>query len=694
MGIKIGTQLLAPEGYFRLEKGCTYYFLKSDAGTKEALLVQFVVRPPRAIQTKDGKTKQVTPPPFPLLVKMSREQFEFGVLKNAIVVAEHQSTMPPWHGPLEGRNLLELEEHRRQPKRSHAERINAKLEQLYPLIRNAQEILRLENPDAELNRQARACSPKQNETKFRLGFYLFLVFGCNRNVLYYRIHRIGHWDRRDGNRAKLGAPSPYKGKGHGYNVSTEMREKIEYGYTEITKKKAAPITTIYQRTMTSVFKCKEITGSKGYKEYHHPNGEPFPRINQFRYHINQLIGKDHIRRKLIGKNKDRNEHLPSLGKFTESISNLLEKCEADGFYFEEVLVGYVDRESLPPFCMVRVRDYASGAIIGIGFAQNAERSSAYRMAYFCAAIDKVKFCALFGITIEPHQWIMIGVPLFLILDRGPGSSLDALAKEMEFKPAFRELSPSYSGQSKAVIESSHPKSVNNNDAPSHWQSDLTPIEMAKREIYRVLRDNDSINISERITPDLIDHVTQITPNGLWNALDKLGRNDGHNMSFSDAVRNFLTQVPVKIENDGIYLHRQRYDSDALRQTNLLNRVAEGQDVTIKAYVLDACVRHIWIEVDGNIIELDLQFALSAGSSVYFVSLARIKQIEDSLKEHESSLIEHRNVAASSAEKSFKENTGKDWDGGSRRSGRPKRGTPKARREAREADDMMRGRERS
>ncbi len=179
---------------------------------------------------------------------------------------------------------------------------------------------------------------------------------------------------------------------------------------------------------------------------------------------------------------------------------------------------------------------------------------------------------------------------------------------------------------------------------------------------------------------------------MWNALDERGRNDGYQLSFDDAVRSFLTVIKVTVQGDGIYLYGQRYDSDALRSTGLLDRVARSQRIEINAYLLEACVRHIWIEENGRIIELDLQVAIRVGNEVLYLSLSQLKEIDRLRKIDNASFKEHRNAVGSDIRERFEDNTGQKWDSGSRRSGRPKRGTQTARKEAIEADAIMRGRD--
>lgn len=688
MSIRIGTQLIAPAGFHALEKGQTYYFLRSDSAMQRVLLVQFILRQPTQVHRKDG-IRNVTQEPAPILSTLGREHFEDAILNGKIVAAPKQSSMPPWLEPLAGINLAMIDECRPQSKMSHSDRIDRKLLHIYPLVQLADDVFRREDPERFINQYARQCTPPQKESRIRLWLYSYLLFGRNRFALHYPIHRIGHWDRKEAKCVKLGAPSPYRGKEHGTNVNNAMKQKIHDGYLRFASL-GTPMTQIYQSTMRKIFDCIVRPDSTNRFRFIHPNGEPLPTFNQFVYHVKKEFGQQQVQQNLIGRMRARNEVYPSAGRFTESVANLLEKAESDGYYFEEVPKGFVDGHPLPLLCMVRMRDVTSGAIVGIGFSQNAERASAYRSTLFCAAIDKVKFCRLFGIEIQAEEWPMIGISPFHITDRGPGAASDAVAREIVFRPLMHELAPSNSGQSKATIESSHPKTVSNKESPSHWQSNLTPLDMARREIFRVLKDNDTMDISSRLTPDLVGRIRKPSPISLWNILDTVGRNDGIHMSFNDAVRNYLKKVPVKAKSDGIYLHGQRYDSGALRSTDLLQRISKAQSVELSAYLLEACLRHIWIEVNGEVVELDMQLALRTGTDVTHISLDQLVEMERLRREDNHFFKEHCLAKACEVEQRFAAITGQEWNSGSRRKGRPKRGTSSARQEAREADGILHG----
>ena len=692
-GICIGTQLEAPQGYGVLEAGMTYHFLRSSSKTERVLLLLFVVREPKAVIYKSEKrpNRMVTPTPLPMLIGMERQAFEDGVRAGKITKVKHQSTMPPWLAQLEGLNLHSLDEFRKKPSRSHSDRMEEKVEAIFPLTQKFDEVLDAEDPDRVINAHARACIPKRNETRLRLWFYVYMLFGRNRFALHYPIRSIGRWSREKTTpKSKWGAPHKYKGKEHGHNTSPAMRALILKGY----RREAGlgiTMTSIYNKSMLKDFGCRwrEVhRGKLTHQELWHPQGKPFPRKGVFVYYVIKEITSGQVQMNMYGYVRARSKILPPAGAFTEQVWNLMQKVERDAFAVGDLARGLIEGSPLPPLYVVRKRDTASGLITGIGFSQGGESASAYRMAQFCEAIDKVRFFALFGLELSPGRWPSIGVAALDIQDRGAGSTPDSFSRIAVYKPVVSESPPSHAGQSKAVIESSNPKTCTTDEAPGFSASDLRTFELIRRELFRVLKDNDTFFVADRIPPHLADRVARATPLAVWNAWDEIGRNDALQMSFEDAVRAYLTKTKAKLTREGVVLNSMLFRSDALDQAGARKLVSGKQTIDVDVYVLDACLRHIWIDVKGHLIELDLTLKVPVGNEVLLMSFEEVKQFESFCRERDSFHDEHCAAVTIQIYQEFKEATGRDWDAGSRVKGRAKRGTAVARQEAAEAKSAM------
>jgi hypothetical protein len=161
---------------------------------------------------------------------MPREAFEHGVRFGRIKPGV-RTTMPPWLDGLEGLNLANETDRKRGAKTSHQDRIDQKLFAISGLVQAGTDLLDIEDIEGRINQHARSLKPRQNETRLRLWYFTYLLFGRNRNALHYPTHKIGNWDRlKHPSVVKRGAPG-YGGAGHGYNTTAKMHDCIIKSYT-------------------------------------------------------------------------------------------------------------------------------------------------------------------------------------------------------------------------------------------------------------------------------------------------------------------------------------------------------------------------------------------------------------------------------------------------------------------------------
>lgn len=192
-----------------------------------------------------------------------------------------------------------------------------------------------------------------------------------------------------------------------------------------------------------------------------------------------------------------------------------------------------------------------------------------------------------------------------------------------------------------------------------------------------------MDMSERMTPEWDRLMIQPSPIGIWTHLDLLYRTCAQLMSIEDAVRTFLTPVKLTVCEDGIWFKQQKYDSDLLRQTGIVDKVAKGQRIEIDGYVLDMCVRHIWASVDRQIIQVDARLPILDDGEQLYLSLAELTEREEVRNKTASEFRDHQKAAEMQAMQMFQEQTGYEWDQGTRKTGSPKRNAPTARRESAE-----------
>ncbi len=666
--MRIGTQIVAPNGFRQLAKDVVYYFLKSDAANLRVLLVHFFVA------DRFEKSKAT-------IIEIGRSLFEMATDKKLIIEVPVQSSLPPWLLDMEGIDLPRRDIARAGAKVLHATRIENRLLHLTPHVKNLNLILSAENPATEINRCALLCSPPQQETRFRLQFLSYVCFSCDPWALLPPFHRAGKWKRYDHPDVKFGAPSISFGSGYGHPSTEVMAEKCIASYIRYAKL-GVSMTDIYTTMMDEVFKCKQLELDSGMMIYVHPKGEPFPTYWQFRYRVLQRFGVEEVQLTLYGRVRHRTRLAPSKGRFSEEIANLYEKVEADGYFTKERPRGYIEGSSLKPLCVVCSIDGLTGMKLGIGFSFGAERSTAYRMMLFSMSVPKAYFCMLFGIPYREGEWASEGLPPHFAVDRGPGARR-TLIEEFEKRLPIREIAPSWSGQSKATIESSNPRKIKTEGQPTYFQSKLTPVQLAKKEIIRLLRYNHTTDVSDRMDPDGDLAFVPPTPAGLWSFYDKRGRNDAHPMSINEAVRTFLTPIELSLRDDGVWLEGRRFTSTQLEESGVLSKAARSNEPVpkVRGYMLDLCVRHVWVEIDDRLLLVDARLRTRNSDDLLWTSFEELRQWSEAMRKTKSRLSVHKLATTTKYKQVFKEATGMTWHSDVRRSGKAKRGATERQEEA-------------
>jgi hypothetical protein len=653
----IGTRITAPNGLGSLPKDVPHHFLINHAATERVLLARF-----------DWRGKGA---PKAIVIALDRADFEAAAGQGEIRPTEQQPTMPPWLTALEGENLGRRDGERNRSKQSHAARIERRLLLISRAIEDLPKILASDDVTQTLNRYAREASPPQNEARFRLWVLTYVCFGRNIWSLLPPFHLAGKWDRKRLAPKKMGAPSLAYGKGHGYGMSEEMAKLCDRAYSKFMEI-GKPMKDIYEEGMRKVFGCAPVMLPSKRMVYSHPLGKPFPSLRQFRYQIEKSFGKTVVQKNRFGSVRHRNRLAPTIGSYSEDIANLMEKVEADGYSTDERPKGYLEGSVLEPICVVTGRDLLAGMKLGIGFSFGAELGAAYRMMLFCMAVPKDYFFRLWGLTFDLHDWPSQGLPPHYKVDLGPGSSLNLV--EEDAKPAIRNLVEAWSGQSKATVESSHPRKAMLEGQPTYFETSYTPVELCRREITKLVTYNHTADMSDRmeIDPQLASVLP--TPNEIWNHYDARGRNSGLPMSIDNAVRSFLTPRTFKCTKAGVFWNGLRYDSKELRECGLLEKIARagGREVPIQGYTMEVGVRYIWIEVDRQILLLGAQLKIREDDKLLDVSCAELEQRQAAMAKTASEMREHIPATTTHYIQSFESQTGLKWEQGKRRYGRPKK----------------------
>ena len=676
--MKIGDQLVAPEGFESLSKGERYSFLKNDSATALVTLIKFSADKPG----KGGAGRRVA------MVRLPRARFETGLLEGKIVKDAVQYFLPPWLREIEGVDLDSLDLARVRAKKTNRSRMESRYAHIHDLLPRIDEILATKNPFLIIGEHARFCKPKQHKTRIAEWFFSYVCFGRQLAAMYPEFPSIGLWSRESTKHedTHLGRSSLSKGRHYGY-ASAPLAQDIMTAYSRRVGR-GKTLKSIFREALVEDWKCcvRECVGGKnGELEFFHPEGKKFPNTyGKFRYQIIKNFGLAQVQKALYGKERVRLKLTPSLGKYTEEVANLMEQVEFDGFYIEERATSIYSSEPMPAMCVVRAVCVASKCVVGIGFALGSETADAYRAALFSMAIPKELLFRLSGLTYTKEDWPCEGLPPHLITDRGAAPNAAIIAtKALDF--AVREMTPSYSGQSKASVESSHPRDVHLDGAPSHVVSQLNVVQMVQREICRVLRDNHASAVSEQIIGQRVADEVLPTAHALWCYLDKLGRNDACPMSVSDAVKKFLKPIKLTIKHDGVWFCGRNYSSQEFLATKILDKVASGQSIKISGYSYSMCVRFVWIEINHCIIELEAKLPYRDDKGQLFITMEELQMEAEKKRILASAQRTHSDAASAKYMKGFSDATGQSWAPETRRAGPVKPTSSMAKAEAKVVD---------
>lgn len=665
----VGIQLEAPDGFGSFQKGVRYYY----AGNRpdgSVLIVWFARR------KKAWRTYIMTPP---------RGEFEAGLLGDSPRLRRLavQHTLPPWLESVEGINFEELEERRyKEKKQTYKQQVEGRVLKITPALERSIEILAADNPLREIAKTAAIGDGAKHPHRLQTWFFAYLLHGQDPwSLKQPTIGCAGTWKRDDPKHrdTKFGRPS-LVGTHFGWSSAAMSKQIIKAFLSRCGE--GVTMATIHSDSLIEEFGCK-IRKVDGRHQIYHPDNKPFPSYGQFRYVVVRELGLDEVQRKLYGAARVRLKAVADEGNYTQQYANFLEGFEVDAYYTERTTAMYSE-DAGEPLAVARGICVASGEVVGVGFALGSESGEAYRSMLFCMVAPKNYIARLYGIPVEHLDWDISGLPSNFISDRGPAGHR-GLADRLQAGFPIKSIAPSYGAQSKASIESSHPRDVKLEGAPTFVQSELNAVEMAKREIYRAAADNHSSNITSRLSDEAIRHFRKhglaATPHNLCHFLIDRLRTSARDMSIEDAVRAFWTPIKLTIDRNGVKHRHRHYTSTQFKATGIQRKLSAKDEVTVNCYVLGLVVRYVWVEVDGKLIEVEATKRVRIDGEDLNIPLSDLEETAAERAKLESATRLSAQAAIAKAKTDFRSTTGKGWNDGERKAGKPKRVSGTARHES-------------
>ncbi|MDX2220342.1 MAG: hypothetical protein SF172_15100 [Burkholderiales bacterium] len=653
LNLHLGALVRAEEGFRDLRKGVDYYFLSSAFGAWRFIFFELVNQQKSSKNCNQGKEQSLIARTISLREEIASEAFEHGML------SIHSPMQPPfsWMGTAVPSNPKLSEAHQSQLSNPHHAAARKRLAIISPALAHLEQVLLAAQPEKILNEFAASANPKVNTVRYRTWFFAYVLSGQRENSLLPRL--FSHWTatrKASVRTTKRGRPSIAYGRGHGHNMTPEMRELCVKGY-DAHKGLGRKLTRIYRRTLRHQFGCRSRRSGYGF-EFFHPGGLPFPSRHQFRQVIMKEIGQRQVKLNKVGPMRMLNEYDVNKGSYTENIGYAYQVIEDDGAHIKDRPRCVFGNEIHPALVVVIKVDRATSAEVGIGFSSGSETAQAYRDADFCSAIDKVKFCQLFGLRIEPDDWPMKGLGPSQLRDRGAGATKRAQSSDPVIGPVFQGITPTACGRAKPTVETSHSKTSKNQEPKNFQVSKLTTVQLAVEAIKDLLKHNSSLNVTDKVPPGLTEEIHVATPNALYKALVSRGRTVSAQIPFDEAVRNFLAKTSARLTREGLKWHGHTYTSATLKRSGMLERIAKGHSIDVDVYALSLVPqRYVWIDFKGTLIEVELSFKISVSEAVLQVSLEDLKYREEKLNLIHSRTEEQRAAAEELFDQLGEEQTG-------------------------------------
>lgn len=644
--------IIVSKNYLNLVMGVEYRCICNDPLSNRALLVWF----PSTKKASVG------------LTILSHQDFDSGLASGLISPKSSFSTLPPWHSGLEGVDLHAIEERRRREgrKRSNIEKMKARVQHIDIVLSHSRRFLAADDPLAELRAIVRSSKALEHLNPSRLVIHVLTYLAFDRNDLsvYPDFSRNGRWERDDSNVVVVVR------NGALYRTADkDGKERCVNGFRE-NKKLGRTLVDVYKLSAVSEFDCVAAThhSDRGTNQsLMHPRGEWFPTYDQFRYIVHEALGKENVHLALYGASRTRRQSKHSKGRFSEAVAFYLEKIEFDAYAVVERPSPDAEGDPVVLLWVVRACDVATANTVGVGFSEGTEKAEAYFNAIFSMCIGLDETAALLGLSISPDFVPPKGLGPYSIMDRGTASTYEDIRKAC----GISELTPSCQGQSKATVETGHPKPRTIDDIRGAIQISLRAIPLAKRELLKAINSNVSKNVNHRLTPAMIDAGVAANPLSIARFLEGRKRTQAISIPESEAVRRFLRPVTLEAKEDGLYLHDQRYGciaaarpaTDVRRDEETLSTIPKGARVKAHAYCLSA--RKMWVEHEGRQIAIEPYLSLRETADQLCVPLSAL-----SLRSKMMQLIRKEQRATASAAdvaliEQFEQMTGLSWNAGTR-----------------------------
>lgn len=652
-----GTQVIAPDGLAQLKAGVRYSFLKLDLDSGWATFAEFTTQ-------EHGRRVHIH--------RIESSLYQEAKQDDRLNVPEHQHHLPPWLATIEGASLDEIDLQRVDAVMPHRTRTEHRYAFIVDLIPRTNEILAAVNPFSIINAHAKALTPQQNRERLAEWYFAFISYGRKLIALYPEYPNVGTYDKADEkyNATHFGPVSADKGKHYGWpsamfkeEIKKSVEKRLHTGWTKI---------AIYEDALQKDFGCRGSINERGDWVLCHPEGKPFPdTYGKFWYRWNKEFDLKKTDLALYGKHRDR-ARAASKGSYAEEVGAFMSEMEVDAYFLKERPQVIDGEDASNRLCVARAVCVASKYVGGIGFSCESEKEDTYGTMLFSAAIGLIATGELWGLKASdllpaPFK----GLPPQAISDRGSAPKA-AIINNLAAQFPIKELTETYSGQSKPSVEAGHPRDMKNVGPPVHAVSDKNVIQLIQREICRAALDNHSSYVGDLIIGSRATDETVTSPYGLATWLDKQGLNDAIGMIEVDAARAFLPRVTYEIRDGGFWFQTRCYSSTEMAATGIYDELNPGQRIEVNGYHWPMNLMWAWVEFRGKLFRLKQKMPVRMGEQEQMLSMEEISREVETKKQLDAEHPRSATAAEVEAHARYENATGVSWGNTKKKAGHPKK----------------------
>ncbi|HEV2800970.1 MAG TPA: hypothetical protein VGW12_10760 [Pyrinomonadaceae bacterium] len=505
------------------------------------------------------------------LVRRKYSEVAYAIATGGIRVVENEIYL----------HLIRAEEDIKPAHREHRDKIHTFLK---PLLDEDSEIYML-NP---VRRGAKINELAQNGDGFNLSkraiykhYRAYLESGCNPNA-FLPLHDNcgGRGKRRVANRSdmqKLGRRSALgKVAGHaiGIRITAEIERKFQRGIKRFYKDNTSLEDSFNLTTREYFYKELKVEGKKRIHVLLPP--EERPTFEQYRYFYEKIYRErdpvaENIRRKGERRHnlEDRatTDDAQSLAFAPGSLSQI------DATIGDAHMVSSFDRLRLIGRPVVYgCMDVFSHALGGMSTLLEGPSWLGAMLALDVVMMDKVLFCAEYGIEIDPSEWPIQGWPQAICADRGEFEGYDATNLVKGLKARVDNTAP-YRADWKGIVERQfgllnqrivnflpgRVRKLTRGESDPRLEAILTPDEFRQVLILYALDYNMNFYLKDyRMDEFMIADGVERYPLDLWHwGVQNRGKN--HVAKTHEQVRlNLLPRRTVTITGRGIHFEKQLY----------------------------------------------------------------------------------------------------------------------------------------